>query len=243
MNRRDDIYAEPQSKVTGFVFDETVADVFPDMIQRSVPGYATTLAMLGVIAQQYAQPYTHIYDLGCSLGAGIVAMRQRIHCERCTLIGIDNSPAMAARCREQVKQHPGQCPVQIECADILDVAIENAAVVVLNFTLQFIDVAQRASLLQKIYAGLKPGGVLVLSEKIKFADPQQQRINETLHHQFKQANGYSLLEISQKRSALEKVLIPETMATHRERLLTTGFSACDTWFRCFNFVSWVALKR
>lgn len=240
--RVDKIYAQPRSKVSGFVFDETVADVFPDMIQRSVPGYATTLALLGVLAEQYVTPNSRVYDLGCSLGAGLQAMQQRIACEGCTLIGIDNSAAMVTRCRHNLDTQQGHCAVQIDCADIQDVTLEQASMVVLNFTLQFIDVAQRTSLLRKIYTGLNPGGVLVLSEKIKFQDPQQQQLNDALHAQFKQANGYSKLEISQKRSALEAVLIPETMDAHRQRLRDVGFGVYDTWFRCFNFVSWVALK-
>jgi tRNA (cmo5U34)-methyltransferase len=128
------------------------------------------------------------------------------------------------------------------CGDLQDVTIENASVVVLNFTLQFIPPEQRLSLIQRIHAGLKENGILILSEKIAFSEPGQQYFHEELHHDFKRANGYSDLEISQKRSALEKVLIPETIACHQKRLQDAGFSSPELWFQCFNFVSLVAIK-
>ena len=97
-------------------------------------------------------------------------------------------------------------------------------------------------MLARIAAGLRPGGVLVLSEKVSFADPALDALNIDLHHQFKRANGYSELEVAQKRSALENVLLPETLDVHRERCRAAGFASCDVWFQCFNFASLIALK-
>ena len=118
----------------------------------------------------------------------------------------------------------------------------DASVVVFNFTLQFIPPAQRDALLARIGSAMRPGGVLVLSEKIRFEDEHLQALNTDLHHAFKRANGYSDLEISQKRSALENVLVPETIATHQQRLRNAGFTSVDVWFQCFNFASLVAIK-
>jgi tRNA (cmo5U34)-methyltransferase len=132
--------------------------------------------------------------------------------------------------------------VELCCADVREVPIEDASVVVLNFTLQFIDPAERLPLLQRIQAGLRPGGVLVLSEKIMFANEQEQDFNTALHLAFKRANGYSDLEISQKRTALENVLVPDTREQHEERLRWAGFSRSECWFRCFSFASFVAFK-
>ena len=132
--------------------------------------------------------------------------------------------------------------MELVCDDVQHVAVTDASMVVLNFTLQFIPVPQRRELLQNIAAGLRPGGVLVLSEKVAFEDPQHQQLMIELHHNFKRANGYSDLEISQKRSALEDVLIPETLAVHRQRLRDAGFSSVDVWFQCFNFASLIAIK-
>jgi len=241
--RTDDIYAAPLEEMIDFQFDERVVSVFPDMIQRSVPGYGMIISNIGILAGKYAQAGSHCYDLGCSLGAATLAMRQRITQPECDIIAVDNSPAMIKRGRELLAlDTTPTVPVTMICADLLEVAIENASVVVLNFTLQFIPPAERLALIERINAGLRPGGVLILSEKIAFVEPGRQQFHEELHHDFKRANGYSDLEISQKRSALEKVLIPETLACHRQRLQVAGFSFADPWFQCFNFASMVALK-
>ncbi len=239
---RDTIYADPLRESGLFAFDESVAKVFPDMIKRSVPGYTTIVAMTGLLAERYAVPGSTLYDLGCSLGASTLAMRQNLRTADCRLVGVDNSPAMLERCRSIIDTDTHDTPVELVRADLEQVPIENASVVVLNFTLQFVPVARRDAVLQRIYDGLRPGGILVLSEKVTFSDPHLDALNIELHHEFKRANGYSDLEIAGKRAALENVLLPETLAQHKQRIANCGFSACDVWFQCFNFASLVALK-
>jgi len=238
----DDLYAHPLNELVDFAFDEKVAAVFPDMIQRSVPGYSMLITTIGLLAARYAQDQSRCYDLGCSLGAVSLSMRQRIGCEGCQIVAVDNSPAMIERARELMERDPGRVPVELVCADIQEVAIENASVVVLNFTLQFIPQEERLALLTRIYRGLKPGGILVLSEKIAFEEEGRQQFHETLHHDFKRAQGYSDLEISQKRTALENVMIPETLKVHQARLKQAGFAFGDIYFQTFNFASLVAVK-
>ena len=238
----DQVYADPRAQIDAFAFDAQVAAVFDDMIRRSVPGYGMTLSLLGIIARHYAQPGTRIYDLGCSLGAGMVAMGSKLDRLGMALVGIDTSAAMLERCRPNVESLQPRHSVELHCRDIEETAIENASIVVLNFTLQFIPIQQRLALLQRIHAGLAPGGILVLSEKIRFEDPRIQEDLTTLHHDFKRANGYSDLEISQKRSALENVLVPETIAAHEARLDAAGFARNEIWLQCFNFASFLAFK-
>lgn len=243
IKKTDAIYAAPLQNIVDFKFDERVAAVFPDMIQRSVPGYGMIVSNIGILAAKYAQAGSLCYDLGCSLGAVTLAMRQRINTPECGIISVDNSAAMIERARELLTLDTApSIPVTMLCADIQDVTIENASVVVLNFTLQFIPPEQRLALIQRIHAGLRPDGILILSEKIAFNEPGRQHFHEELHHDFKRANGYSDLEISQKRTALEKVMIPETLACHQQRLQAAGFSSSELWFQCFNFASLVAIK-
>lgn len=241
MNRsdRDRLYADPREEVERFVFDERVAAVFGNMISRSVPGYATIVAMTGILARQHAVPGSRIYDLGCSLGAATAVMATGLELPGCDFIAVDNAPAMLHRAREQLAAR-GISGVHLLCADIRDVVVERASVVVLNFTLQFLPLEERLALLRKIRGGMLEGGVLVLSEKIAGATPEEDRLLVEMHQAFKQANGYSELEISQKRAALEQVLLPETVETHRQRLAEAGFGSVDLWFQCFNFVSFVA---
>lgn len=239
---RDSLYAQPQAAIGDFVFDEQVASVFDDMIRRSVPGYGSIINMVGVLAGEYVQPDSNCYDLGCSLGAGTLAMRRLIQQENVKIIAVDNSEAMVGRCRQNIVRSNMTVPVEILCEDINDTSIENASFVAINFTLQFIQPDQRAGLVQRIYDGLLPGGVLIISEKIAFADPAEQKIQTELHHSFKKFNGYSELEIAQKRTALENVLVPDTLETHQTRLLDAGFQHVNVWFRCFNFASIIAFK-
>jgi tRNA (cmo5U34)-methyltransferase len=238
----DTIYSEPIADPISFRFDADVARVFPDMIRRSVPGYGTIINMTGMLAGRFARSGLRCYDLGCSLGASTLAMRQSILAPDCPIVAVDNSPAMLQRCRSVVDTDCHDVDVELVCADIQDVAIENACVVVLNFTLQFVPLEQRNELIARIADGLEPGGIMILSEKVSFIDPRLDALNIDLHHQFKKDNGYSDLEIAQKRSALENVLIPETLDQHRARITDAGFSSCDVWFQCFNFASLIALK-
>lgn len=241
-NQEDTLYASKLASIADFAFDANVAHVFPDMISRSVPGYASIITSIGLLARKHVQAYSHCYDLGCSLGAATLAMRQNIQQRGCRIIAIDNAPAMVNGCRNNINTDTSPTPVDIHCADIDDTPIENASMVVLNFTLQFIDPTLRAALIERIYAGLRPTGILVLSEKLAFDDPRIQQLQIDMHHSFKRANGYSELEVSQKRNALENVLIPETLNTHKGRLYKAGFTHCELWFQCFNFASLVAIK-
>ncbi|KAF3981167.1 MAG: carboxy-S-adenosyl-L-methionine synthase CmoA [Methylococcales symbiont of Hymedesmia sp. n. MRB-2018] len=239
---KDTLFASPIESVSSFKFDSAVVNVFADMIQRSVPGYQTIIYAIGLVADRYAKEHTVCYDLGCSLGAATLSMRHQISTQHCKIIAVDNSPDMLRQFKKTLDEDDGHQEVDVVCADIRDIPIKNASVVVLNFTLQFILVEDRYDFLQKIYQGLMPGGVLILSEKLRFEDQRQQSLQTDLHHLFKKSQGYSDLEISQKRSALENVLIAETFAEHQQRLQSVGFSSVEVWFQYFNFASIVALK-
>ena len=241
-DQRDTLYADTVTEPGLFAFDDRVARVFPDMIKRSVPGYTTVVAMTGLIAARYAKTDTLLFDLGCSLGASTLSMRQHTLPSGTRIVGVDNSEAMLAQCRTIIDTDSHDTPVDLVCADLAQVKVENASVVVLNWTLQFVPLEKRGAVIAGIYDGLHPGGVLVLSEKVTFEDPHLDALNIDLHHEFKRANGYSDLEIANKRSALENVLVPETLATHKSRLAEAGFESCDVWFQCFNFASLVAIK-
>lgn len=239
---KDALFARPRPHLVDFTFDERVAAVFPDMIRRSVPGYGDIIALTGLIGAQYAQPHSNCYDLGCSLGATTLSLRRRITAPGCRIVGVDNSGAMLERCRQVLAEETDGPEVELVCADIRTTSVENASVVVLNFTLQFVPPAERDALLTRISAGMRPGAVLVLSEKVAFGDTEAQAVMEELHLEFKRANGYSELEISQKRTALENVLVPETVDTHRERLERAGLHRVTPWYQCLNFASLLAFK-
>lgn len=239
---KDTIFAAPIEKLGDFTFDEAVAEVFPDMIQRSVPGYSNIIAAIGMLANRFVTDNSNVYDLGCSRGAGILSIRRNIADKQATIIGVDNSEPMVERCRHHLNAYHSDIPVDILCDDIRHIEIKNASMVVLNFTLQFLPPEDRLQLLEKIYQGLNPNGVLVLSEKFRFEDEMMNDLLIDLHHTFKRANGYSELEVSQKRTALENVMRTDSIDTHRKRLKQAGFEKVELWFQCFNFGSIVAVK-
>lgn len=239
---RDNIYALPRNKVGDFAFDEEVVRVFPDMIARSVPGYASILSMIEQLGRRFIQPQSRVYDLGCSLGAATLLLRGQAPTS-CELIAVDSSPAMVARLKETLGGSTSEgCRIEVHEADIRDFPVERASFVVLNFTLQFVPAEDRQVLLRRIYDGLLPQGGLLLSEKICAKEAEQQALLTDLHHDFKRAHGYSDLEISQKRTAIENRLIPETLNSHTSRLEEVGFPLIVPWFQCFNFASILAVK-
>ncbi len=238
---RDELFSTPLSDPGLFRFDASVASVFPDMINRSVPGYATVVGMTGTLAAQHARPGSKIYDLGCSWGASLLSVAREATCDQCQLIGVDNSEAMLSQASGHLAQFPEASHIELRHADILDTPLENASVVIMNYTLQFIPVEERAPLLNRIRAAMRPGDVLILSEKLTLPDQQLNEYMIHLHHDFKRQQGYSDLEIAQKRQSLEDVLVAETRQAHVERLRGVGFSRCDIWFQCLNFGSLIAI--
>jgi len=229
-----------------FRFNENVARVFPDMLRRSIPGYAASIEAIGSLAARYVRAGTTCYDLGCSLGAATIAMRHGIDAPCCRVVAIDTSAAMIERCRELIEEddrlNGPETQVDIAQQDIRDAHVHNASMVVLNYTLQFIDPDDRDALVQRIFDGLNEGGLLVLSEKVVDENRHMESLLVDLHHEHKHRNQYSNLEIARKRAALENVLIPETVAAHRERLAQAGFSHSAVWLRYFNFVSIIAIR-
>ena len=228
------------SDISDFRFDESVVVVFDDMIKRSVPGYEVMIQMVRLVARTYGKDHTNYYDLGSSTGAITLALALNNKHKNNKFIAVDNSPQMVKKCKKNLSGKIDN--FEIVCADIKDISIENASIVVLNLTLQFVDVEKRSKLVKKIYDGLIPGGALIISEKIHFDNKENQEQLSTLHLDFKRANGYSELEIANKRQSLENILVTESKQTHLERLKICGFKESSCYFQCLNFASFLSVK-
>jgi tRNA (cmo5U34)-methyltransferase len=237
---RDTLYHQQDVPTASFEFNEAVAKVFPDMIARSVPGYAATLRLIGSIADRYVTPGSRVFDLGCSLGAASFSVQRQLG-DRAEITAVDLSAPMIDALKQTLAAE-GIRSIHPCLQDVRETEIQDATLSLLNFTLQFVPVADRLGLLSRIAKGTRPGGVLVLSEKVAFEDPVVQEEMRMLHEAFKKENGYSELEISRKRNAIEKVLIPESIATHQARLKEAGFTRSQVWLQCFNFVSLLAFR-
>ena len=237
---RDQLFSKEFTSIEDFQFNERVARVFPDMIKRSIPGYSALVSNIGSLADYYAQDDSNLYDLGCSLGAVSLSIQHRLSKTGCQIIAVDNSADMLKRARDFIETEDYPTPIKLLQQNLEQTIVENASVVVMNFTLQFIAPNERLAVLKNIYQGLRPGGILIVSEKMAL-DADSEWMNE-LHLNFKRVQGYSELEISQKRKALENVMITDSLATHLQRLNHAGFSRAEKWFLCFNFLSIIAQK-
>lgn len=237
----DRVYSKPMATIEAFRFDSAVADVFQDMIERSVPGYGLVLQLIGMLAEKYALPNTNVYDLGCSLGASTLQLRRHVPAS-CHVIGVDNSTAMVDRCKANLQRDHSAARYDIRLEDLRETRFENASVVILTFTLQFIADEERQTILNRIFDGLADGGIFLLSEKVKYENEGQQALMTELHHDFKKMQGYSDLEIAQKRASLENVLVPNTEDEHLARLTSAGFRQSEICMRCLNFSTFLGIK-
>ena len=228
---RDRLFATPRQLVD-FAFDEAVAAVFPDMIRRSVPGYETVVALTGLLAARHLGKGGRCYDLGCSQGGSTLAVLRAMGQTPCEVLAVDNSSAMLDEAR-RLPEFDDR--VEWVEGDVREVEIDRAQVVILNYVLQFLPPEDRLPLLRRIRAGLSGGGVVIVSEKIAAGG-----YFDALHLDFKRANGYSELEVGQKRAALENVMRIDTEDTHLARFRDAGFGAARVWFRCLNWASFVA---
>ena len=249
--KHDTLFTTPLDKAARFSFDEQVVACFPDMIRRSVPGYGQVLAMLPIFARRHCkyrqqdnngQRVSRVYDLGCSLGAASMALAGEFEPQDLQIKAIDISPAMTTEASALLTENYPAHNIEVITADIRDVELELCDMVILNLTLQFLPAADRVAVLEKIYAALSGGGILVLTEKTHAFDEQYDAWLVERYYDFKRANGYTEMEISGKRNALENVLITDTLDEHHARLAQVSFQRHLTWFQFLNFVSIVAFK-
>ena len=240
--KTDKLYSKYIENIKDFTFDEQVAEVFSDMAVRSIPGYREIIKGTAELSKYYASEHSSLYDLGCSLGDVLLSIDKVLDVKNVKLIGIDNSPSMCTKCKLHISNFKTSNDILIINEDIQLSNITNASVVILNFTLQFLKPSVRDELIQKIFNSLIPGGVLILSEKFKFESPSINQILTLLHHDFKKQNGYSDLEISQKRNAIENIMKTDTKNQHYTRLTKAGFSNIEIWYNNLNFGSFLAIK-
>ncbi|HKH61650.1 MAG TPA: carboxy-S-adenosyl-L-methionine synthase CmoA [Flavitalea sp.] len=242
MMPKDEVFKEGFSKPSDFKFSSKVAKVFDDMVNRSVPFYDEMQRMIGELSSDHYQDDTNVYDLGCSTGATLIQMNESIPLY-IQFIGIDDSPDMLEKCREKLKEHSFERPVKLEVADLNgNVRIETASVVVLCLTLQFVRPINREKLLRSIYNGMVPGGSLIIIEKIIAEDSTFNRDFIKYYYDMKRRNHYSEMEISQKREALENVLIPYKLSENIIMLREAGFKHVETFFKWYNFSGLIAKK-
>jgi len=238
---KDEIFREKQN-IGDFEFNQKVASVFDDMLDRSVPFYQEMQRMIAEMAGDFAVEGTNIYDLGCSTGATLLKLDTAVP-KSVRFVGVDYSEDMLRRCRQKLSEHGFKRDHELVCADLNQgVEIQNASMVVMVLTLQFIRPLNRDTLLRNILHGLNENGCLILIEKVLGEDSLFNRLFIKYYYDLKKRHGYSQMEISQKREALENVLIPYKLLENRELLIRAGFRYCDVFFKWYNFSGIIAVK-
>ena len=242
MIKKDSIFRVSNFNDLTFTFNEEVTEVFEDMIDRSVPGYTSSLRLIENLSRKYFIEGTCCYDLGCSLGASTMSLMKAIGKREGKVFAIDNSSAMIAACEQKCADLIKTEKVKFIKQDVNEAQIDKASVVVINFVLQFLNSNDRDGLLKKVFLGMKQGALLILSEKIHFDNKFRNQTIYNLHHQFKSNNGYTKMEISRKRDALEGVLVTDLESLHLQRLESIGFKKVKKVMTNLNFMTLVAEK-
>ncbi|MBO9612023.1 MAG: carboxy-S-adenosyl-L-methionine synthase CmoA [Dyadobacter sp.] len=239
----DQVFRDEITKVSDFRFGTTVVNVFDDMVSRSVPYYNEMQRMLAEIAADHVKEGTFVYDLGCSTGTTLIGLDQLIPSD-IRFIGIDESQEMLDKCDVKLKEAGFVRPYDLVAGDLhQQLPISNGSVVILCLTLQFVRPLYRERLLRNIYEGLNPGGVLLLVEKVLAESSVFNRDFIKYYYDYKRRNHYSELEISQKREALENVLIPYKLSENMLLLKEAGFADCEIFFKWYNFSGMIAYKK
>jgi len=239
---KDEVFNQRLDAVADFNFGEKVASVFDDMLDRSVPFYQEVQRMITEMAADFAVAGTNVYDLGCSTGTTMLSLDPQLS-PKIKFIGVDNSEEMLKRCRQKLAEHQFSRDHELVCADLNQgVQIQNASLVLMVLTLQFIRPLYRDKLIRTILQGLNENGCLILVEKVLGEDSIFNRLFIQYYYELKKRHGYSELEIAQKREALENVLVPYKLLENREMLLHAGFRYCDVFFKWYNFTGMIAVK-
>ncbi len=225
-----------------FVFNERVAQVFDDMLDRSVPFYKEGIVSMARILETLLQDGDTVVDLGCATGSTLIQLSSLLATKQFRYTGIDNSSAMLDKAILKAELFSKQENLSFSHADIMELEQPDTSAFILNYTLQFIRPLHREKFLTRLFNNLRPGGICILSEKIISHHPGLNRTYIDIYHKFKKEKGYSELEIAKKREALENILIPCSLEENKSMLQSAGFVEVEPFFQWFNFVSFLAIK-
>lgn len=237
----DRIYTE--GKVDeDFTFNDRVAEVFDDMLSRSIPHYRSVIEGMAQLLECRSPHGTTLYDLGCSTGTTLLELSRRMPAGRYRYVGVDNAPAMLDKAQKKSVMFGKGDILTFREEDITTCALPQAAAVICHYTMQFLRPLTRLAFVQRIHTALPEDGLFFLSEKTISHAKRLNRDFIDIYHAFKRQQGYSELEIAAKREALENVLIPFSLEENIALLREAGFVEVEPYFKWFNFTALVAIK-
>ena len=239
---KDEVFANGDFQPGSFRFNNEVASVFDDMANRSIPYYQEVIYICGQLADSFIPNNGFIYDIGCATGNTLTYLAKTLKDKNVNLIGFDPSESMISKAREKADVFTYGHDIVFKAETCQSCDLANADMVILNYTLQFIDVEERQTMIDKIYNSLNPGGILIMSEKLRQEDKLVEKFNTKTYESFKSGNGYSFLEIANKRQALENILVPDSLSGNLDLLKRSGFSRTEILFKWLNFTTFAAFK-
>ena len=235
-DKKDEIQAEGK-----WMFDENVAEVFSDMLSRSIPDYETMRDLTFRMARKFIRPFSNVLDIGCSTG---LSSQSLIECEEAKKVDftlVDVSAPMLARCRERYKDN-----VRVDVCewDIKDgCPVQRCSVVLSCLTLQFVPIEYRQSIVSSIYDSLQKGGAFLLVEKVLGSSNVIDNAMVEEYYNVKKENAYTEEQILSKRKSLAGQLVPLTLEWNVSLLRDAGFTWVDTYWRYLNFCGILAVKK
>jgi len=224
-------------------FDTAVTQVFEDMLNRSIPQYANMRSLVFDIGRRFVMPGGAVVDLGCSKGEALAPFVELFGVAN-RYLGVEISRPMLMAARARFAGHELAAQIDIREMDLRqEYPAIDATLTLSVLTLQFLPLARRQEILRQAYRNTRPGGALVLVEKVRGASVALDRMMVERYHAFKREQGYSEAAIEKKRQALSDVLVPLTARQNEDLLAAAGFRQIDCIWRWLNFAAWVAVKN
>lgn len=222
-------------------FTQEVADVFENMLERSIPELDGMRDVVTRLACKFALPNTQVIDLGCSAGGSLIPII-REKGRTVSYIGVENSVPMIEKAEELIGALNVDYLLQNMDLRSQFPQADNCSVILSVLTLQFIPMEHRQSLLHRVISSLNSGGAFVLVEKVLGNDHFLNDLMTTLYQQMKRDNGYSEVQIAEKKRSLENALVPVSARSNEELLRSAGFKHVECIWRNLQFVGWIAVK-
>jgi tRNA (cmo5U34)-methyltransferase len=223
-------------------FDDEVARVFDDMLERSIPQYETMRGLVFEVGKGFVRPGTKVVDLGCSHG-GALAPFVSAFGPSVSYVGVEVSSPMLEASRRRFEKE-----IEAGTLALLDLDLRRgypdvqASLTLSVLTLQFTPIEHRPRIVQDVHDHTVDGGAFVLVEKVLGGSARLDGLLTDLYHGLKRASGYTQEEIDRKRLSLEGVLVPVAAAWDEDLLRRAGFRDVECFWRCLNFAAWIAVK-
>lgn len=219
---------------------------FDSHIEKSIRGYKEFHEDVIKISRYFIESNTSVYDLGSSTGKTVEAMASSTHtfAHNVNYVMVENAKgfqsALENRKSSLLKSYP-ESTFELKNQSAETLRFSNASFVTSLFTLQFMPVRIRSSVIKRVYDGLNSGGGFVVSEKVYSHNPKIQEMMTFSYYDFKRLN-FSDKDILDKEVTLRNMLKPSTRGELEDMLVGAGFRTLEPIWQNFLFVGYLCIK-